>query len=142
MAEGVHGMIVDLNMNSGSGKVNTGTSDIWLGDDGIIRQVLHNGVDETIDDAKDAIKTMLDLSCGIKRVIFVYIRGLKSITRDARKFLSEESSKHFNAAAMLVDSPVTRTIGNFVMKITPPDINAKIFSDEGKAVAWLKAQMK
>ena len=131
-------MTAAINNDTDSKKLSTETADFWLDTDGIIRRVIHVGADETLDEAKKGFKIMLDISGGMKRPLLVDMRGMKSITREARQFLSSETSKHFTAVATIVDSPITKMIGNFAMRINPLGISVKIFSDERKAVAWLK----
>ena len=123
-------------------KFSTDTADFWLDANGIIRRVIHVGADETLDEAKKGLKIMLDISGGMKRPLLIDLRGMKSITREARQFLSSESSKHFTAVATIVDSPITKMIGNFAMRINPLGITVRIFSDESKALEWLMGQKK
>jgi len=123
-------------------KFSTDTADFWLDANGIIRRVIHVGADENLDEAKKGLKFMLDISGGMKRPLLVDLRGMKSITREARQFLSGESSKHFTAVATIVDSPITKMIGNFAMRINPLGITVRIFSDESKALEWLMGQKK
>jgi len=62
-----------------------------------------------------------------------------SVSRQAREYLaSDEAIAGLLAVALLVGSPVTRTIGAFFLAIQKPGVPARLFTDEGGAIAWLR----
>lgn len=68
-------------------------------------------------------------------------RGLKSITKDARDFLSsDEARKGVKATAILVAGYLSSTIANFFLKVNvkKPKVPTRIFSDKQKAINWLQ----
>jgi hypothetical protein len=42
-----------------------------------------------------------------------------------------------SAVAIVVDTPLTRTMGNFFLAVNKPVAPTRLFEDEGSAVAWL-----
>ena len=74
----------------------------------------------------------------MKLPCFVDATGIKSVTREAREYLGNEGSELVSVAGLLSHSPVSRTIGNFYLKITKPTIPTKIFTCENDAIKWLK----
>lgn len=67
------------------------------------------------------------------------IRGLKSITRDARRELTgPRLTAIIRGLAVLVGSPTTRVIGSFFLRVQSPSYPVRIFDDEAKARAWLE----
>lgn len=118
-------------------KFSTEMADFWLGEDGIMRKILHKGAKESFDSAKDGMKIMLDLSGGIKRPLLIDMRGMKSFAIEARRYYAEECPKYFSVIALLVGSRLTKTIGNFFLKVNRPAADIEIFTDENRALEWL-----
>ena len=72
------------------------------------------------------------------------LRQIKSQTREARDYYGgEESGRCFSAAAVLVESPVSRLLGNFFIGFNK-STNAplKLFTSEQEAIEWLKTFLK
>jgi hypothetical protein len=117
----------------------TRTVRIWLGDDGIIRMVDLPGTEEALEDAVENVKTVWNVSEGKKRPVLIDIRGLKSITREARQYYaSGETARFGRAIGLVIGSPMTRVIGNFFFQLNRPALPLKLFTSEEKALEWLK----
>jgi len=66
---------------------------------------------------------------GKKTPVFTDIRGVKSITREARLFVSSEDSvKVCSAASILIGSPVSKVIGNLFLGLNKPPYPTKLFN--------------
>lgn len=109
---------------------------IWLDDNNIIRYVITPGMDETLDDLIEVIKAIDEIRNGNVYPLLGDIRGAKSITREARQYA--EKSIVATASAILVGSPVSKVLGNFVIKIHKSKIPVKLFTSEDEAINWLK----
>jgi hypothetical protein len=119
--------------------IETRTSRMWLGEDGIGRVVLKPGVEETLEDVKEIIKAGLKHTKGVKILAINDIRNAKSITREAREFYAgKETAKLLTAIALLVGSPVSRSLGNFYISVNRPICPTRLFTSEQKAIKWLK----
>jgi len=59
--------------------------------------------------------------------------------REARRyFAGEETAKVESAAALLIESPLSKAIGNFFMGLNKPIVPTRLFTSEAEALAWLK----
>jgi hypothetical protein len=76
-----------------------------------------------------------------KHVTLLDARGFIDISEEARKFgASDEPTRYRTAAALLVDSLAVRMFGNFYLSFNKPKVTTKMFSDEKKAIDWLKSR--
>jgi len=118
--------------------ITTRTAKVWIGEDGISRVIRHPGAEEGLADAKEIIEAGGKLAKGEKILNLSDIRGLKSASREARQYFRMETSKYLIASAALVDSQISRMVGNFYIAVNKPDYPIKIFTSETKAIEWLK----
>jgi hypothetical protein len=96
-------------------------------------------VEVTLENVTEVSRHLKKLSKGKKVPVFTDMRGLKSMTREARLFLSgEDAAQVTSAAALLIGSPLSKVIGNFFMGINKPPYPTKLFTSEEKALQWLK----
>lgn len=112
---------------------------IWLDDDGIIRQIIHPNIDVTIDGTKETTQAIHKLTQGKAVPVFVEMRNIKSTDQESRKYVTgKEAQKVTKCHAMLIGSPVSRMIGNFCVGLNKPSYPTKLFTNEEKAIKWLK----
>jgi len=70
-------------------------------------------------------------------------RKMKSISKDARQFFaSDEVTRVSLAFAMIVDTPLSRVLGNFYLSISKPKLPTRIFSSEAEALEWLNGYIE
>lgn len=121
----------------------TGTSKIWLGDDGIVRLVIKRGSEETLDTAKKNIAAIVKVSGVEKKPLLVDLTAVKSANREAIVYYTgEETTKSIAAVAMLTGSPVGKVLANFSLRFWPAKHSIKSFALEGDAIEWLKGFLK
>ena len=107
-----------------------------LGEDGVAR--IRYTVDAVLTEAL-ARRAMADLGIltnGERRPLLADIRKVKSLTREARKYL--DNATWFSALALLAGSPATQLMVNFFLGMTRPKVPTQMFTDEEKALAWLR----
>jgi hypothetical protein len=109
---------------------------MWLRADGIVQLVWAPGEALGLDDAVAAKEAASALSGGQKCPILADARGGGTPDRQARGVFAHPSDL-MSAVAMLVDTPLTRMMGNFPITVSKPAIPTRLFDDEGPAVAWL-----
>lgn len=110
----------------------------WMGEDGIARSEVKFQAEIDLEQAKENSKAVNSLYVDSKFPLFIDIRNIKSITREARSYFSVNGrDTHITAFAILVESELTKVIANFFFKINGSSVPAKMFTDEQKAVAWL-----
>jgi hypothetical protein len=112
---------------------------ISLGEDGVVRMTMQSGVfDLELADAQEVIRAVNTMCGGVRRPVLVDLRGLRSMTRECRKyFAGPETAEAESAVALLVMSPVARAIGNFFMGLNKPLVPTRLFTSEPEAVVWL-----
>jgi len=66
------------------------------------------------------------------------IRTLRGVSLGVRVHMSSERAGRYLArVALVADSPLTRTIGNFFMRLNRPPFPIRIFDGEDEALRWL-----
>ena len=70
--------------------------------------------------------------------LLVDMKGLKSSTGAARKYLATTGATLVTAGALLTGSVLNKTIGNLFLKIDMPPVPTKLFTNEEKAKLWLR----
>lgn len=91
----------------------------------------------TGDLARQTLVELVALTGGKKVAVLADIRKLKSMTREARKHYGT-STAMVSAIALLASSPATQVIANFFLGLNRPNVPTQMFTDEEKALAWLR----
>ena len=90
----------------------------WKGDDGIVRTKVKSGADVSVESAKENSEAVNALYLGDKFPLMIDSRGIKSMTREARnQFSTKGRETHTKAFAIIIDSSLSKVIGNFFMGI-------------------------
>jgi hypothetical protein len=73
----------------------------------------------------------------------VDLRGARqAATREAREAYAAEGHQYVSAAAVLIDNPVSRVIGNFFIGLNRPRLPMRLFVSEAEALAWLQTFLR
>lgn len=112
---------------------------IWLEDD-ILRARMRPGVfDLELADAEQSARMVEAVWGSVRRPILIDTRGMRSMSRDCRKyFAGPETARLALAVALLTPSPLTRAIGNFFMGINRALVPTRLFTSEEEALVWLR----
>lgn len=111
----------------------------WMGDDGIARTQVKPSANVTIAEAKENSLVVNSLFKGKSFPLLIDSRNIHSITKEARDFFSMNNRESYvNAFAIIIDSPISKIIGNFFMGLNKPRVPARLFMTEEAAVKWLK----
>ena len=62
---------------------------------------------------------------------------MKRADKAARDFLAKEGSSYTKGVAIIVDSPMTKIIGNFYLGLNKPTTPTKMFTDKEGALEYL-----
>ena len=73
-----------------------------------------------------------------KGPLLVDMRGIRSVTKEARTYMASVGSMLVKAGALIIGSVINRTIGNVFLAIDKPLVVVKLFTDEAKAREWLQ----
>jgi hypothetical protein len=111
-----------------------------LGDDKLIRQFSKKGSYDDLDTAIENIAIAKNFLENKKGVMMVDISGCRGTSLEARKYYSSsETCQHFYACAIVVNSAVSRVIGNFMIEINKVTIPVELFTSQEDAIQWLKS---
>jgi hypothetical protein len=118
--------------------IETSAQTMWLDGEGII-QAISKPTDLTLDDAREAITKLADLFGAERHPIVVDLTGLKSMSRDARKyFAGPDTAKVQSAAALIIRSPMAKAIGNFFMGFDRALIPTRLCTSHEEALQWIR----
>jgi len=110
----------------------------WM-EDGICRTVVKSNAVIELHHAQENTDTVVTLSNNSQPPILVDIRKIKSINKEARDhFAMRDRKPRVCAIAMLINSPLSKVVGNFYLAINQPSVPTKLFNSEDKAIEWLK----
>lgn len=119
-------------------EVETRVCKMWLDENNITHEVFISGVEVTSDDVVEMLETRKKLMNGGRGPILADVRHIKSVTKGARDMgNNEEGIRITTAFAILIESPVSQTIGNFFIGVTKPPYPTRLFTEEDKAIEWL-----
>lgn len=106
---------------------------------GIIKIVYQDEHEFNINDAKETLNDLEELTKGKAFPILKIPGKYSSIDNEARRFISSpEGMKCSSAEAFVTTFLPHRIIGNFYMKINKPVKPTAFFETEQQAVEWLK----
>jgi hypothetical protein len=111
----------------------------WMGADNIARTKVKPYAEVTLAEAKENSMAVNALSRGEKFPLLIDSRNIRSISKEARDFFSMNNRDScIIAFAIIIDSPLSKIIGNFFMGLNKPRVPARLFTDESEAIKWLK----
>jgi hypothetical protein len=111
----------------------------WMGTDGIARTKVKPRAEVTIKESVENSKAVNGLRSDKKFPLLIDARQIKSISKEARdNFSIRNRDTNITSFAVIIESPLSRIIGNFFMGLNKPSVPAKLFNNEQDAIAWLK----
>ena len=125
-------------MGEDSGAITNAKFRIWLRPDGIVQLVFTSRVATDLADALAAIDAMTELTGGRRSPLLVDMHGFGPPDRSARLELARRGDV-VSAVALIVDTPLSRTLGTFFLRVNKPPFPVRLFDNEASAVAWLRA---
>ena len=116
----------------------TKTAELKL-ENGILQCDVFPNAEITIEEGKKIMEASFKLSNGKKLPILADMRRIKSMPRESRIYLSgEEATKTASALAVLIETSISKIIGNFILGLNKPTYPVKMFNSKQKAIEWLK----
>ena len=89
-------------------------------------------------DAEEIFTAFDQLGVLAPSALLADIRTLRGVSLGVRTHMSSErAGRYLACVALVADSPLTRTIGNFFMRLNRPPFPVKIFDGEAEALRWL-----
>ena len=112
----------------------------WLADDDILVTVVKPGAEISLKDAQENSAAVCKLANKNVYPLLVDQNQIKSIPKEARSYFgAADRNRNANFIAILIDSPVSRMIGNFFIGLDKPTAPTKLFTSENEAIEWLKS---
>lgn len=116
--------------------VRTRTCDLWKSDI-VVGQFLENA-EVTGDDARENLAVIAQLTHGGRLPVLVDLRAIRSQSAEARAvFAGPAATRVTIAVALLIDSPVSRVLGNFYLGFNKPQTPSRLFTSVSSAREWL-----
>lgn len=114
-----------------------------LNEEGIICTYILPDVDIDLEAAKESVATGRQLAQGRKRPVMVVFGKVRSLSREARAyFAGEETSLYTSAIALVIESQISKIIGNFMIGLNKTVYPTKLFTSEEEALSWLRTFLK
>jgi len=129
---------------SHEGVLRVGCNSGRLDADGTVRVTLGDASHEAGQiyghrDALDAVNLANELAADLREIYSLTdIRRLRRASKEARAMAAPSKARRM---ALLVESPVTRMLGNAYQLVSRPQCPVRMFTDEDSAVEWLRAGM-
>jgi hypothetical protein len=118
----------------------TATARVSLEHDGIVVVRISDGARQDAPDALENLDAAVAVAEGRRRPLLVDIRRSLPVTAEARHIYSGRTLvAGFTALGLLVEaSPLGLMMGNVYFRVARPGIPGRLFTDEARAVTWLK----
>lgn len=88
--------------------------------------------------AKVMVRDRVEFKEGMSYPTLFDIRNIASTSKEARDYMANEGNELVTASALLVNSPVTKMIGNFFISVSKPKNPTRIFTEKEKSLEWLQ----
>jgi hypothetical protein len=119
--------------------IETSVATISKVEPGIARVIYKVDARVTIAEARENVEAVTKMVDGVHSPVFIDVRTVSTIDRDSRQyFVGEEAGEVTSATALLVDSPISRVIGNFFIGLNRSEWPVRMFSGESEAMVWLE----
>jgi hypothetical protein len=110
---------------------------MWLRPDGIVQVVWAPRTTALLEDATATLEAMAQLTGGRRRPLLVDMRDTGSQDRATRAEWTSRSDLQ-SAVALIVGTPLSRMLGNLVIRASKPPFPVRLYDNEVSAVAWLQ----
>lgn len=123
--------------------LNLKTSEVNFRSDGIVNLHIKSNQTLTGEDTKSMVEFIGKTGNGEKLLLLITTGEYSLADKEAREFGASKAGNEFTlAAAIVVKSLAQKLIGNAYIKINKPIAPNALFTDEQKAIDWLKTFMK
>ena len=119
--------------------VETRISTLYRSPEGILYARVKKGILETLPMAQENGAALMALK-GNDPPMPILIDFSKAAGQDqeTRKYYAERSGDWCTKAAILIQSPIARVMGNIYLGLNKPTVPTQLFTTEEAALAWLK----
>lgn len=99
------------------------------------------GTDLTIEQTKPFTDAVIKVTGGTPRPLLIDFKNMKSQTKENRDYYAKDPahSATLTAAALVVNSVLTRMIANFFLGMNKSVKPVRLFDDRESAIKWLQS---
>lgn len=99
------------------------------------------GAELTIEQARPFTRAVVKVTGGQVCPLLIDFKNMKSQTKESRDYYAKdpEHGKTHSAAALVVNSALTRMIANFFLGMNKAAKPVRLFDDRESAIQWLKS---
>ncbi|MEM9895361.1 MAG: hypothetical protein AAF789_03250 [Bacteroidota bacterium] len=105
--------------------------------DGLLKTIYQPLDSLDLSIAREMVQDRLHFIEGVAFPSLFDVRGVQSISKEARDYMADEGNELVIASALVINSAVLRMMGNFFISVNQPKKPTQIFTAEEKAVHWL-----
>ena len=109
---------------------------VWI-EDGILIMVYKKDAVVGLQAAIEIVQLCEKLSKGELYPPLVYVKHLKVVSADARKYFATKGAAHIRGAVM-VDSGFSRILGNMFFAVDKPLTPMRMFTNKEAAIQWIR----
>jgi hypothetical protein len=110
---------------------------MWLRPDGIVQVVWISRTTALLEDATATLEAMAQLTGGRRSPLLVDMRDTGPQDRATRAEWTSRSDLQ-SAVALIVGTPLSRMLGNLLLRANKPPFPVRLFDTEAPALAWLQ----
>ncbi|KAB8145897.1 STAS/SEC14 domain-containing protein [Chloroflexia bacterium SDU3-3] len=109
----------------------------WLTDDGILVS-RSKSIRRTVANIAANVALVKQITNGTPAPLLIYLSRSPVPDRETRRFSTEQLPQIYTAMAMISETALASLIMNILFRVQPSPIPIAHFTDEAKAIAWLK----
>lgn len=131
-----------MSTGSDDGVLRVGPIRIWYDQNlGISIAAFDEGAELTIEHTRPFTEALVKVSKGQIRPLLVDFKNMKSQTKDCRDYFAKDPTHvaTHSAAALVVNSALTRMIANFFLGMNKAVKPVRLFDDRESAIKWLQS---
>jgi len=118
--------------------IETRSAHVVLGDDDVLRVIVHDGASVTADDMRAFLAARMELAPHRVAVI-IDQRRILTMTRAAQEAATVDADRRPTiGVAILIAGPIAVMVANFFLIFGRPRYPTKLFTSEAAALAWIE----
>jgi hypothetical protein len=101
---------------------------LWK-EEGIMYAIYPEGIEVTLEIARHIVEKRLELTNKKSYPCIIDMRGIKSVSKEARTYLAEEGAQYILACGLITGNVFTRTLAHIFLTVNKPKVPTLLFAD-------------